>query len=130
MKFWPIFPSRRSGKSAGAGPVDPEGWQPGDQAECIGNGNWFDLHGRRVAGPKTGQVLKVAGVHDGWSIGEQGKVLGLSFAAFPGESYVAKAFRKVRPRSDEATAADAEFTALVRRPPEPVMPRETIEECQ
>ena len=59
-----------------------------------------------------------------------GRVLALAFAGWPGDFFQADHFRKLNLRADEATAAEAEFTALVRRKPAPVLPRETIREFQ
>jgi hypothetical protein len=118
----------RAGKEAAAsGALDPEGWQVGDLAECVASGTWFDHRGQPVPGPKPGQVLKVVAVSTGWTLGEPGVVLGLSFAAWPGNAWVARAFRKVRPRADDTTPAEAEFTELVRRRRTPALGPETIE---
>lgn len=127
MSFLGFF-SRRSGKTVG----DTESWQVGDWAECIGSGRWFTHPGNKPhPGPRHGQVMRVIEVmvrRDPAVPG--GRVLTLAFAGWPDSFFEAAAFRKLNPRADEATAAEAEFTALVRRKPAPALPRETIEEHQ
>jgi hypothetical protein len=128
LSYFARFFSRRSGKTAGA--PDAENWQVGDWAECIHMGQWrLYPTGTVCPGPRHGRIGRVTGVTvvrvDGL-----GQILGLSFAGWPGEAFAASAFRKVNPRADEAVAAETEFTALVRRPPAPVLPRETIREFQ
>lgn len=108
---------------------DPENWQAGDWAECIHGGRWYlHPHGTAHAGPRHGRIGRVVAVHTFMANGKP--VVGLSFASWPGDHFNAVAFRKVNPRADEATAAEAEFTALVRRQPQPAQPRETIPEHQ
>ena len=127
----PVF-SRFFGKAQGS--ADPEGWQVGDWAECLHMGQWHLRPGDTVhPGPRHSQVLRVISVrvtHDPDVPG--GKLLTLRFAAWPGSLFQADQFRKLNPRADQATAAEAEFTQLVRRPPTgaPVPARETIREFQ
>lgn len=113
------------------GPADPEGWQVGDWAERVTNGQWVARPANTpAAGPRHGQVTRVIDVkilRDPLEPG--GKVLTLRFAGWP-DWFQAAAFRKLNPRADEATAADAEFTALVKRKPAPALPAETIREFQ
>lgn len=119
-----------------AGPAHPESWQVGDWAERVTMGQWIRLPEREpAAGPRHGQVMRVIGVaicRD--PLVKGGSVLCLAFAGWPGEYFAATAFRKLNPRADEATAAEAEFTALVKRKPAPALtptlPGETIEEFQ
>ena len=129
-----LFGKHRRGGLPGGGALDREGWQVGDLAECVGCGVWRDWEGREVPGPEPRQVLKVTGVIVGRTLGERQPVLGLTFAAWPGQHWIARAFRKLNPRADEATPAEAEFTALVKRKPAPALtprlPGETIEEHQ
>lgn len=114
-----------------AGPIDPEGWQVGDWAECVVFADWKTTDGQPNPGPRHGQIMRVIGVRSyPWRRAPGGRVLALAFTAWPGNDFQASAFRKLTPRADEATAAEAEFTALVRRKPAPAMPRETIEEFQ
>lgn len=114
-----------------SGPADPEGWQVGDWAERVTMGQWVARPDNTLAaGPRHGQILRVTDVkicRDPLEPG--GKVLTLRFAAWP-DWFQAAAFRKLTPRADEATAAEAEFTALVKRKPQPALPRENIEEFQ
>lgn len=114
------------------GPADPEGWQIGDWAECVGNGRWYTRPGNDPhPGPRHGQVMKVIGVRICRERSAPGgRVLALSFAGWRGDFFEAQQFRKLNPRADEATAAEAEFTALVRRKPQPALPRETIREFE
>lgn len=141
---WFFFGGRRSGKNAlkqqggragkdasDPGPVDPEGWQVGDQAECLARGRWYQYPPLTPSeGPKSGAVLTVVGVTVRITPLDAKGMVCLSFAAWPGQHFDARCFRKLRPRADEATPAEAEFTALVRRKPTPAPPRETIEEFQ
>lgn len=113
-------------------PSDPEGWQAGDWAECHKSGQWvLKPQGTPSVGPRLGSVMKVTGVKicRDPSV-EGGRVLALAFASWPGDFFQADHFRKLNPRADEATAAEAEFTALVRRKPTPALPSETIREFQ
>ncbi len=125
MKFFSFF-ARRSGKG------DAEAWQVGDWAERVTMGHWVTLPlGTPANGPRHGQVMRVTAVkivRDGLMPG--GQVLTLAFAGWPGEFFTASAFRKLNPRADEATAAEAEFTALIRRERQPALPHETIREHQ
>lgn len=108
---------------------DPEGWQAGDWAECIHAGQWWLFpEGTSNPGPRHGRIGRVVDVQ---TFKVNGKpVLGLSFASWPRQYFNAAAFRKLNPRADEATAADAAFTALVSRKRTPADPAETIEEFQ
>ena len=125
------FLGRIFGKRAASRPA-PEDWQLGDQAECIIAGQWYTCPEMVPSGgPEHGQVMKVTGVKlctDPYE--PEGKAIALAFAGWPGHFFASACFRKVRPRADEASPAEAEFIQLVRRPPAPVMPRETIEEHQ
>lgn len=126
MRIFRFF-SRRAGKSP-----DAESWQVGDWAERVTMGQWIRLPEREpAAGPRHGQVMRVTAVaicRD--PLVKGGRVLCLAFAGWPGELFTSTAFRKLNPRADEATAAEAEFTALVKRKPTPALPLETIEEHQ
>lgn len=115
-----------------AGPADPEGWEAGDWAECQILGQWRSRPGNEIhPGPRHGSTMRVTAVKiccDPAIPG--GKVLTLAFASWPDSYFEAAQFRKLRPRADAATAAEAEFTSLVRRKPAPALPRETIRELQ
>jgi hypothetical protein len=108
-------------------PLDPEGWEVGDQAECITIGPWRDFDGQRCCGLPVGtrrmvqsvRIIRVPGV---------GRHLFLGFGGR--EVWSASAFRKVRPRADEAAPAERAFTERLRRQPAPAMPRELIREHQ
>lgn len=115
-----------------AGPADPESWQVGDWAECVHMGRWYAYPQGTVSdGPRHGRIGRVTAITIVSAEGiPGGKVLALAFAGWPGQYFVASAFRKVNPRADEAVAAEAEFTELVRRKPAPAMPREIIRELQ
>lgn len=113
-----------------AGPVDPEGWDVGDWAECVHVGQWYRMpQGSLSSGPRHGRIGRVTGIRV-LRVDFMGRFLALSFDSWPGEYFDARAFRKVNPRADQAVAAEAEFTELVRRKPAPAMPRETIREWQ
>lgn len=139
MSFLGFF-SRRVGKTADAlkqrsgranNGADAEGWQVGDWAECIASGRWFGVpDGRDHPGPRHGRIGRVTAVRVCRNPLTGGRVLTIAFAPWPGSFFDASCFRKVNPRADEATAADAEFTALVRRKPQPALPQETIREHQ
>lgn len=112
-----------------SGPEDPEGWQVGDWAECIVMGQWYAQPSNTpTKGPRHGQMMRVIGVEVVGAPGV-GKVLTLTFTGWP-DQFEAAGFRKRNPRADAATAAESEFTDLVRRKPAPALPRETIRELQ
>ncbi len=124
------FFSRQAGKSVFN--ADLEGWEVGDWAESTHMGLWYPPGSDdTLPGPRHGQIMQVTAVrvcNDHRVPG--GKVLSLSFAGWPHCFYGALYFKKLRPRGDEAIAAEAEFTDLVRRKPAPALPRETIREWQ
>lgn len=104
---------------------DPERWQPGDQAECIVSGPWFLGGVHPNAGPQLGETRIVRRVIEGphCITGEPTAFLG--FSRYSGV-FDSSGFRKVRPRADKATAAEREFSALIRRRPAPA-PRQLEE---
>lgn len=122
--------NQRSGRANKA--LDPEGWQVGGWAECVVFPDWQTVDGQRSPGPRHGQVMRVTGVRS-HPLGSR-RELALGFASWPRHDFEATAFRKLNPRADEATAAEAEFTALVKRTPQPALapklPGENIEEHQ
>jgi hypothetical protein len=127
------FLGRIFGKREGT--PDPESWQAGDWAECIASGNWFSVPDNQPhPGPRHGRIGRVTAVALRGNPFTGGRVLTLAFAPWPDAFFDAAQFRKVNPRADEATAAEAEFTALVRsaprRLPAPAEPAETIPEHQ
>ena len=95
---------------------DPDQWQVGDQAECIIPGPWFRGGVHPNAGPQLGETRIVRAVVEGphCITGEPTTFLG--FSRYSGH-FDSSGFRKVRPRADKATAAEGEFSALVRRRP-------------
>lgn len=107
-------------------------WQIGDWAECHLKGAWYTRPDNTpFAGPRHGQIMRVTGVRiclDRSVPG--GSVLTLSFAGWPGDFFEASVFRKLSPRADEATAAEAEFTQLVKRQPASLPEQPKIEEFQ
>ncbi len=94
----------------------PEDWRAGDLAECLHDGVWFigaiiptDI------GPRKDEVRYVADVEivpHPFDRGRKTAMLGF-------DRYVARfdavAFRKITPRADSATAADAEFVRRLRQ---------------
>lgn len=112
---WP----RIGGRRLPLPPTDLPGhddWQAGDLAECIIKGVWCTPDGiPSLGGPQKGDCLRVARVSP-VTIPLVGKeVLMLGFTRFGSAGYAAAAFRKIHPRADEATAADAAFCADLRR---------------
>jgi len=92
-------------------------WHVGDLAECVFRGPWFcnglfPVYG----GPKFGERRVVRALARSTLRHEAGSQL-LIFAQYPGCRYVARQFRKITPRADEAIAADSEFLGqLIGRP--------------
>ncbi len=108
-----------------------ESWQVGEWAECVASGRWFGVpDGRDHSGPRHGRIGRVTAVRLCFNPLTGQRVLTLAFAAWPDSFFDASCFRKLTPRADEATAAEAEFTELMRRKPAPALPRETIREHQ
>lgn len=96
-------------------------WQVGDLAERITRGPWVNDHGQAdEIGPQHGEVLRVAAVKLIRHPFSGRMLLVLGFARFPSQLFAAVAFRKVLPRADEATAADAAFCADLRHRTRPV----------
>ncbi len=105
---------------------DPDQWQPGDQAECITHGKWWHVDGEPSSGPRHGSLITVEQVRDLVHPLENEVCTFLQFTSFGSNVYPASCFRKVRPHADEATAAEPEFAALIRKQPAPA-PRQPEE---
>lgn len=119
--------SVRADRNAG----DAESWQVGDWAECIGSGRWFGVpDAREHPGPRHGRIGRVTAVKVCRNPITRASVLTLAFAPWPDSFFDAAQFRKLTPRADAATAAEAEFTALIRCKPAPADPAEPIREHQ
>lgn len=93
-------------------------WAPGDLAECIVSGQWWQVVGPGVLipahGPEMSDVNKVISVEPGVDVRTGEHVLFLKFSAWP-RPYVATAFRKVVPVADKAERADPAFVDDLRR---------------
>lgn len=99
-------------------------WQPGEIAECIDGGGWYELPARAAAsGPETGERFRVTRVEYAGHPLLGVKIAWLFFAPWPG-AFPAVHFRKVVPQADAAEAADAAFLASLKpariRTPVPV----------
>lgn len=86
-------------------PSSPEVWHTGDIAESlVPKDGWESRTGTPFPnGPDKGETFRVMQTH--WNYGCQQ----LEFSRWPTFKFDAAAFRKVLPRADEATAADADF---------------------
>lgn len=95
-----------------------EDWQAGDIAECISSGRWIlgSNNAKPAAGPKHRQRLKVKRVIIDYHP-LVGRVQWLRFEGFGSDQFHAASFRKIRPKSDEAIAADAAFIERIGKPP-------------
>lgn len=81
-------------------------WAPGDIAECIDDGRWFNkVTGEDAAGPRKGHRAIVSGVNI-W----MGYTM-LELAGWPGREFYHIAFRKIVPLSDDEVR---EFEAELR----------------
>ena len=99
--------------------LDPEQWQRGDQAECIVSTRWWLLGQVEGSGPQRGETRIVTEVVEQAHVQSGKPCLFLRFDRYPGSMFEARAFRKVRPRADEAIAAESNFTRLIRQQPAP-----------
>tara|TARA_B100000678_G_scaffold260890_2_gene242054 strand:- start:1291 stop:1656 length:366 start_codon:yes stop_codon:yes gene_type:complete len=102
---------------------DPDQWQPGDQAECIGEGRWWDRGIEPTSGPHKGEVRLVARVVEAKCDALPSKATFLVFDRYGSNGFIASAFRKVRPQTEERKTAEAEFTKLIRRQVAPAAPQ-------
>lgn len=84
-----------------------EDWRAGDLAVCIDD-NWVDCP---PTAPSLGDLLRVTGVYDATNIVHNVRVYALTFVGLGGY-FATTGFRKVRP---DVTAAETEFTALIKR---------------
>ena len=89
-------------------PGETEDWKPGDLAECIFRGPWFDGAGTGEpgAGPSLGEIRAVNEVQIRYCP-FSGERLWLAFATFGHRRYAARLFRKITPRADAAERGDA-----------------------
>jgi hypothetical protein len=101
-------PDQPEPKHPGSDQPQSDTFVPGDQAECIVDGPWFNLFGTVSSGPAKGEVRIVKQVCSGGCH--------LEFARWPARFYVAGAFRKVIPRADALERAEPAFLELVRKP--------------
>ena len=116
MAWFDIFRAKRSRPSAIASAED---WQTGDQAECIFTGPWY-RGGITPAplgwGPQFGEVRVVAGTQlASPAPGTIPEEVHLKFDRYGDRSFSAHAFRKVKPRADQAERADAAFIGTMER---------------
>lgn len=98
-------------------PVD-EDWKPGDLAECLHGGPWFEFgaaDGCRT-GPDRGEIHCVSLVTAGYWTGRV--VIGLRFTRWP-RSFEAGAFRKISPRADVAERAHVDWVGDILKHKEP-----------
>lgn len=106
MSFW----SRLFGRET---PVEDrrcmnEDWRVGDLAECIGDGPW-DCGDTK---PELGDICRVSAVVDAVGTRTNTRNYYLGFVGLHNR-FCCTSFRKILPLH---TAADAEFTALIKRP--------------
>lgn len=106
-------------RQADAPPVpDVEIWLPGDMAECIGTGNWSNLHEGACPGPRAGEQMIVRDVSQSpHPLNVDECTTFLHFARFGNRRYEACRFRKLALRADAAEAADAAFLEQMRPAP-------------
>lgn len=90
-------------------------WAPGDMAECVVDGPWFNPFTETMHEPERGHVAIVRDIilMKDWSTGRP--TLYLAFGRWPGKVFVADGFRKLTPAADTACAADAAFTDALKR---------------
>lgn len=99
-------------------------WAPGDMAECIYDGPWYGIRGDLVTEPQRGTVLIVRDVH---LVDWDGRTrLFLVFGRWPDCLFLAEGFRKLTPRADAATAADADFLRQLKQGAVPSSPVPSI----
>ncbi|HMO74539.1 MAG TPA: hypothetical protein PKD99_02445 [Sphingopyxis sp.] len=126
QRIFAIF-ARRQGNSAapedrriGDGEGDRETWAPGDLAEHVGAGVWFDILGFPQPGPRVGEVLCVAEVRIALDPRTGRYAQFLYFARFGPRGYLSTPFRKLTPRADAVEPADAAFLDDLKALPVPV----------
>jgi hypothetical protein len=87
-------------------------WQVGDLAVCIGN-DWNPGCAVDLAWvPEVGEVLRVAGIEDSFGTYINARIIVLFFRDKPC-GWDHRGFRKAL---EDAEPAEAEFTALIKRP--------------
>lgn len=96
------------GRGAAVTPPERDSWAIGNMAECVTDGPWSDCAGVAFDGMTRGRVAIVVGIHVGRTLRGDTRQF-LIFARWPGMMFEARGFRKLIPRADAATAADAAF---------------------
>lgn len=112
LQRFTAFFARRSGDRLHR--CDCEIWQPGDMAENVASGSWFDEFGNSVPGPDHLAVHRVVQVSLAIDPRTGRYALFLAFARFGPRLYLASWFRKITPRADAAAAADAAFLSTLK----------------
>ena len=95
---------------------DPDQWQPGDLAECVGHGRWHDAAGNAFDGPSPGEVRLVDTVSEAPHPVTGEPVVWLTFKRYPKGIFEARPFRRIRPQTDELIECETAFRRLVRNP--------------
>lgn len=93
--------------------ADCEEWRPGDQAECIFDGDWLNVATGETGtfGPIRGEIRIVTAVFPG-SVSLR-PVIWLQFDRYPG-AFNGTAFRRIDPKADTPIAAQPEFLPWLR----------------
>jgi len=91
-----------------------ENWQAGDQAECLG-AEWHDLKGVASSRkcPEAGDVMRVRAAKL-MELSCGCSLVMLSFTYFAPSVFSCAGFRKVTPRAEQATRAEAAFIASLK----------------
>ena len=85
---------------------DPDGWQVGDQAECINrSGNWYRGGETPCCGPQFGEVRVVTALRESGHPATGEPMVLLELTNWHGKFFSAYSFRKIRPRADALEAA-------------------------
>lgn len=99
---------RRGGKAAARVADSSESWIVGDMAETVFDGPWHSPMGDLITEPVQGHVEIVRGLRLAPDRAGAFRVW-LIFARWPDRCFDARGFRKLTPRADAVTAADAAF---------------------
>lgn len=94
-------------------PGDASRWARDDLAECVTDGPWFDALGQVCLVPPRGHVAIVREIVIALDQSDR-PAMYLAFARWPGALFNAAGFRKLTPRADAASAADAAFIAQIK----------------
>lgn len=100
-------------------------WSPGDMAECIAVGVWMTANGETRSDPERGWTGLVSDVHLALDFFGRHRVF-LRFQRWPDSIFDARSFRKLTPRADAATAADADFLQQLKEGAVPSAPPPSI----